>query len=78
MFAVTNQKLFDTEGNEYEADSMAAVTLNQSGDSGLLETMNPGSQLAVRIPFDVPPGTQPDRIELHDSAFSQGVAVNLN
>jgi hypothetical protein len=30
------------------------------------------------VPFDVPVGTVPDKIELHDSAFSGGVTVKLS
>jgi hypothetical protein len=75
-FFANNQKLFDASGNEYEADSMAAIALN-GADSGWMEDMNPGFTITTRVPFDVPRGTQPDRIELHDSAFSQGVAVKL-
>jgi hypothetical protein len=46
-------------------------------DAGWMEDMNPGFTVTAKMPFDVPPGTQVDRIELHDSAFSAGVGVKL-
>jgi hypothetical protein len=71
-FFANNQKLVDTQGREYDADSMAAA-----GDAGWMEEMNPGFTITAKVPFDVPPGTQVDRIVLHDSAFSGGATVKL-
>jgi len=76
-FFSNNQKLFDASGREYEADAMAASTFNNSA-SGWMEALNPGFAINVNVPFDVPPGTQPVRVELHDSAFSGGAAVQLS
>jgi hypothetical protein len=73
-FFAQNQKLIDTAGRSYAADSMAALSMNQ--DSMVID-MNPGFSITVKVPFDVPPGTVPDKIELHDSAFSSGVSVQV-
>ncbi len=68
----TNQKLFDTAGRQYEANSAADMWANKgTGD------INPGNSIRVKAAFDVPPGTQPAELELHDSMFSGGVKVHL-
>lgn len=79
-FFVQNQKLFDSGGREFAADSMAALGINgdENGDNtSMLTDMNPGFKVTVQVPFDVPPGTKPATLELHDSAFSGGVKVKL-
>jgi hypothetical protein len=68
----TNQKLVDTAGREYEANSTADMWANRgTGD------INPGNSIQVRAAFDVPPGTQPAELEVHDSMFSGGAKVRL-
>ena len=39
--------------------------------------INPGNSIQVQVAFDVPPGTQPAELELHDSMFSGGVKLRL-
>jgi hypothetical protein len=73
-FFAQNQKLIDTAGREYAADGMAAMSMNR--DSMVID-MNPGFSITVKVPFDVPPGTVPDKIEVHDSAFSGGATVDV-
>lgn len=73
-FFVQNQKLIDAEGREYAADTMAALRINE--DAMALD-LGPGFDISVNVPFDVPPGTQPQYVELHDSAFSAGALVEL-
>jgi Domain of unknown function (DUF4352) len=75
-FFAQNQKLTDTNGREYAADTMAAYAMNQ--DDAMTIDLNPGFSINVKVPFDVPPGTQLDKIELHDSAFSGGATVKLS
>jgi Domain of unknown function (DUF4352)/Protein of unknown function (DUF2510) len=75
-FFAQNQKLTDTNGREYAADTMAAYAMNQ--DDAMTIDVNPGFCINVKVPFDVPPGTQLDKIELHDSAFSGGATVKLS
>lgn len=70
-----NSKLLNAEGQEFSADSEAAIYLEES--DSLFEEINPGNTLNSKIVFDVPAGTVPTAIELHDSAFSGGVTVAL-
>ena len=68
----TNQKLIDTSGHQYEANSAADMWANKgTGD------INPGNSIQVRAAFDVPPGTRPAELEVHDSMFSGGAKVRL-
>jgi hypothetical protein len=64
-----NQKLI-VAGKQFDAASVLGV----SGDG---DNINPGLGLDTVVSFDVPPGSTPDAIELHDSAFSGGVQVKL-
>jgi len=65
-----NQKLI-AGGKKFDAASLLGI--NGDGDS-----LNPGLGIDnTVVSFDVPPGTTPDSIELHDSAFSGGVKVKL-
>lgn len=75
MFA-DNQKLFDTEGREFSPDTSAMIW---DGDNGKawMEEINPGNTLNGALLFDLPAAATPSTIELHDSAFSQGVTVSL-
>jgi hypothetical protein len=68
-----NQKLIDTSGREYSANSQADMYMNDAGFGDI----NPGNSIHVRVAFDVPPGTSPAELELHDSIFSGGVSVRL-
>ena len=70
-----NSKLLNAEGQEFSADTEAAIYL-EDADS-LFEEINPGNTLNSKVVFDVPAGTTPTAIELHDSAFSGGVTVAL-
>ncbi|MBB3086667.1 DUF4352 domain-containing protein [Geodermatophilus sabuli] len=70
-----NAKLFNAQGQEFSADTEAAIYLEES--SSLYEEINPGNTLNSKVVFDVPAGTTPASIELHDSMFSGGVTVNL-
>lgn len=66
----TNQKLIDTSGRQYEANSAADMWANKgTGD------INPGNSIQVKAAFDVPPGTA--ELEVHDSMFSGGAKVGL-
>jgi hypothetical protein len=70
-----NSKLLNADGQEFSADSEAAIYLEDS--DSLFEEINPGNTLNSKVVFDVPAGTTPTVIELHDSAFSGGVQVAL-
>lgn len=42
-----------------------------------LEEINPGNTVKGTLVFDMPKGTEPASIELHDSPFSDGITVQL-
>lgn len=71
-----NQKLFDAKGREFSADTEAAIYLDASSQT-LWEEINPGNKVDGVVVFDVPKKLEPTRLELHDSAFSNGVQITL-
>ncbi|SNS97660.1 DUF4352 domain-containing protein [Rhodococcoides kyotonense] len=73
-FATSAQKLLDGQGRQFSVDDMATIVLDQ----GIaFEQINPGNSIEATIVFDVPAGTVPAEIELHDSLFSGGATVKL-
>jgi hypothetical protein len=40
--------------------------------------INPGNHITVTVAFDVPPGTTPAQLVVHDSALSGGAEINLS
>ncbi|WP_432920669.1 DUF4352 domain-containing protein [Microbispora sp. CA-135349] len=75
MFTDSAQKLIDTKGRTFDADSGAAVWLQDS--NAFLENINPGNSVKGFLLFDVPKGLTLKAVELHDSLFSGGVTVSL-
>jgi len=75
-FSDSGQVLFDSNGNKYSSDSGASLYANPSG-STFLNQINPGNSVTGAVVFDIPKGVTPTQAELHDSAFSGGVKVNL-
>ncbi|RBO92490.1 DUF4352 domain-containing protein [Nocardia puris] len=69
----SNQKLIDDQGRRYENDTRAEINVNDH----LATPINPGNSVDVTIVFDVPAGTVPAVLQLHDSAFSGGAKVAL-
>lgn len=74
-FAANNQKLIDSDGHVYAADAEAAVSMNKSS---MVVKLDPGSNMTMKVPFDVPTGTLPKALELHDSVFSEGARIQVN
>jgi hypothetical protein len=72
FFDWSAQKLKDSVGREYSASSMTPPLF---GD--VVNSINPGLQVSVKLAFDVPPRTRPTQIVLHDSVSSRGASVNL-
>jgi Domain of unknown function (DUF4352) len=70
MYFANNQKLIIGE-KQFDAASILGVP----GDG---DNINPGMGIDTVVSFDVPPGSIPEAIELHDSAFSDGTKVNLS
>lgn len=75
MFA-DNQKAFDSEGREFAPSTSAMIYDGDAGDAWMKE-INPGNTLTGSLLYDIPVGATLTTIELHDSAFSGGVKVNL-
>jgi hypothetical protein len=59
-------------GITYTPDDDAWVYLGNT-----VADINPGDSINTSVVFDVPVGTAPESIELHDVAFSNGVIVKL-
>lgn len=70
----SDQKLF-VDKAEYAADTTAAIYLPES--KALFEPINPGNEITGTFLFDLPKGAAPTMLELHDSAFSNGVKVKV-
>ena len=70
-----------THGEQrFGADSQATWASNYQPDgtsNPFIEEINPGNAVEGVIVFDVPAGVTPTGAQLHDSAFSGGIAVNL-
>jgi hypothetical protein len=77
MFSDGNQKAFAANGTEYSADTAAAIYANKNAETFLNE-INPGNQVTGVLVFDIPKNVKLTKLELHDSAFSGGVAVQLS
>lgn len=73
----SSQYVFDGSGRKFDASTEADIYANPSGDSMFLQDINPGNSVRGVIYFDLPQGDQAVKAELHDSAFSGGVTVNL-
>jgi Domain of unknown function (DUF4352) len=70
-----NQKVIDVSGRQYAANGEADMWMNTGVTP--MGGINPGNSIQVKAAFDVPPGTQPAALEVHDSMFSRGVSVKL-
>jgi hypothetical protein len=57
---------------EFKSDDEAWIYLGNT-----LADLNPGDSIDTAVVFDVPVGTDPESIELHDGPFSEGVTVGL-
>ena len=70
-YFATNQKLI-VGSQTFSADTTAAM-----GVGGADEEINPGLSVSTTVSFDVPPGTVPNYLEVHDSMFSGGAKIRL-
>jgi hypothetical protein len=71
-----NQKLIDTGGRQFGVSSDADLYIN--GSNNMMGDINPGNGMQVKVAFDVPVGTVPAKLKLHDSMLSGGVTVALD
>jgi serine/threonine protein kinase len=74
-FDAGQQRLFGADGRRHSVD--AAATAANGGVRLLHSLVNPGNRIQGTLVYDVPPRTRPARLELHDSALSRGVTVDL-
>lgn len=77
VFFDSEQKLKDEKGREHSSDSAAAMYL-EGNENVWLEEINPGNTVKGSLIYDLPAGSTPTEIELHDSMFSGGVTVDLS
>ena len=71
----SNQFLYIGD-KQYSADS-DAIFADKRAEAFFIEEINPGLSVDGIVVWDVPVGSEPDRLEFHDSLFSGGVEVNL-
>jgi len=69
-----SQRAMDAQGRKFSADSAAGIYLGDQGNT-FLTPINPGNSVQGQVVFDIPKDVKIVRLELHDSPFSQGVAV---
>jgi hypothetical protein len=71
----TDQYLYDDQERRYSASSDFDVMM--AIDTPIYDSINPGNSMDGTIVFDVPEGAVIEFAELHDSAFSGGIMVDL-
>jgi hypothetical protein len=74
LFA-SNQYLYDAEERRFSASSDFDVIMAM--DTPVYDSINPGNSISGTLVFDIPEGADIEFAELHDSAFSGGVLVDL-
>jgi len=75
-FMSFNQKAW-AGTSEFAPDDEAAIYAPEGEDWFILSTVNPGNVTKGKLIFDVPKGTKLTHLQLHDSAFSNGVRIKL-
>lgn len=70
-----NQTVVDAQGRKFTPNSMAGIHL-EDNDVWISE-INPGNSVKGTLVYDMPKGSKPASIQLHDSMFSGGVTVSL-
>jgi hypothetical protein len=76
VFSDIAQTAYDASGNQYSADSGAAIYANKEYATFVAQ-INPGNAVTGKLVFDVPTGTRLESIVLHESLFSAGVKIPL-
>ncbi|MEV0359006.1 DUF4352 domain-containing protein [Nocardia sp. NPDC050697] len=61
------------QGRRFDNDTSAEINVNDE----IVTEVNPGNSVDVTVVFDVPAGSVPATLELHDSAFSGGAKVAI-
>jgi hypothetical protein len=71
-----SQYLYNSSNQKYSSDNEATIYENPTNGT-FLNSVNPGNVVNGIVVFDVPKDVTPVTAELHDSALSGGVKVNL-
>jgi eukaryotic-like serine/threonine-protein kinase len=66
--------LHDSQGERHHADVSARWFVEQGN---LWESVDPGASVQGTMVFDIPAGTEPVRLEFHDTLLSSGVELEL-
>lgn len=73
-----NQYAYDAGNRKFTADDTATLYVTpMSSGSAWYNEINPGNSVEGTFVFDVPKDVSLTTLELHDSAFSGGIKVNL-
>jgi hypothetical protein len=74
-----NQTLINQKGQEFSADTEAAVYANDENQT-FLEEINPGNQVKGMLVFDIPKKSEPAKLLLKAGVlgFSEGVIVDVS
>ena len=75
-FADAFQKAAGPSGDTYGTDTAAGVLANVDG-ANVWTLINPGNKVSGTIVFDIPATSTIATVELHDSALSRGVTVQV-
>ncbi|MBF6212343.1 protein kinase [Nocardia puris] len=76
-FVPFGQKLRDSTGAALEHDTTATAWESVQRGFGYPIQVDPGNTVDAVLVFDVPAGTTPTHLELHDFVFSGGVTIPL-
>lgn len=72
LFQWAAQQLEDSTRRQYSANFMVPSLFGN-----VVNAIDPGQEVPIKLVFDVPPGSKPTRIVLHESPSSDGAPVNL-
>lgn len=75
-FGASNQKAVDASSKQLSTDDSAIIYV-PNGSASAFSTVNPGVSIDVQIVFQLATGDTIKYLDLHDSAFSGGVKVNV-
>jgi hypothetical protein len=68
------QYMYDSAGGRHGADFWARFFFT---NESIWATIDPGETVRGTLVFDIPNGSQPNRLELHDGPLSGGVTIPL-
>ncbi len=75
-FADGFQKAIGANGDFYTPDSAAGLIVN-AGGATVWTNLNPGNSFTATMVFDIARNARIAKLELHDSAFSNGATITL-